>query len=106
MIHSITSRRVLRHYERDLRQESPRESGPRYVEFRQLFAPARKYQLDLAEIDERNLPLDNDVAESSQLRRQLFGFDRQGIKFDVRRDNGPTEQRSVAYYELSWTIDG
>src|SRR5205823_230404 len=38
--HSITSGRDLRHSERDLRHETPRESGPRYVEFMQLLAPS------------------------------------------------------------------
>src|SRR5262249_43699408 len=41
-----------------------------------LFAPARKYQLDLARtlIDEGDLLLDNDIAESAHLRRQSLRF--------------------------------
>src|SRR5262249_16544584 len=49
------------------------KAGPRAPEPTSLFAPARKYQLDLARalIDEGDLLLDNDIAESAHLRPQL-----------------------------------
>jgi len=74
------------------------KAGPRAPEPTSLFAPARKYQLDLARalIDEGDLRLDNDIAESAHLRRQSLRFGGQRMKFDVRRDNTINRNRKGA----------
>jgi hypothetical protein len=63
-----------------------------------LFAPARKYEFDLARalIDEGDLLLDNDIAKSAQLRRQSLRFGGQRMKFDVRGDNTVNRNRKGA----------
>src|SRR5262249_2399844 len=71
-------------------------AGPRTLEPAALFAPARKYQLDLARalIDPGYLIINNDKAESTHWRRQSLRFGGQRMKFDVRRDNAA---RPAAY---------
>src|SRR5215467_8173324 len=61
------------------------KARPRTLEPASLFAPARKYQLDLARalIHEGDLLLDDDIAEAAaQLRCQLLRFGGQRVKFD------------------------
>ena len=62
-----------------------------------LFAPARKYEFDLtrALVHERDLLLDDDIAEAAQLRCQSLRFGRQRMKFDV-----PGTMRSTAIEKL------
>ena len=77
----------------------------------QLLSPARKDKGDLARalIDERNLLLDNDVAEPVQLRCQSFRFSRQRLKLDLGRNDavdgnqkgGACERRSPLCDELT-----
>jgi hypothetical protein len=47
-----------------------------------LFAPARKYELDLARalVHQGDLLLDDDIAEAAQLRCQLLRFGGQRVK--------------------------
>src|SRR5262249_16486070 len=80
--HPGYSRSAFRHLLRRIRSE---EIGYTLA----LFAPARKYEFDLARalLHQGDLLLDNDIAESAQLRRQSFRFGGQGMKFDVRRNN-------------------
>ena len=54
-----------------------------------LFAPARKYEFDLARalVHQGDLLLDHDVAEAAQLRCQSLRFGGQSMNFDVRGDN-------------------
>src|SRR5262249_59990261 len=61
------------------------KAGPRAPEPPSLFAPARKYQLDLAYalIDDGDLLLATDIAETAYLRRQSLRLGGQTMKFGV-----------------------
>src|SRR5262249_22678279 len=71
-----------------------RESG----NWASLFAPARKYEFDLtrALVHERDLLLDDDIAEAAQLRCQSLRFGGQRVKFDLRGDNAINRNRKGA----------
>src|SRR5262245_61864416 len=77
------------------------KTGPRTREPIALFAPARKYELDLARalVHEGDLLLDDDKAEAAQLRRQSLRFGGQRMKFDVGGDNAIDRNRKAAACE-------
>src|SRR5215472_8459802 len=62
-----------------------------------LFAPARKYEFDLARalVHQGDLLLDDDVAEAAQLRCQSLRFCGQRMNFDVRGDNAINRNRKA-----------
>ena len=98
---------AARHVHQGSRQGQRREIG-----LIQLFGPARKDQGDLprALIDERNLLLDNDVAEPAQLRCQSFRFSGQRLKFDLGRNDAVDRNQKAALvnggvrFVMSWPI--
>ena len=80
--HPGYSRSAFRHLLRRIRLE---EMGYALA----LFAPARKYEFDLARalVHQGDLLLDDDIAEAAQLRCQSLRFGGQRMNFDVRGDN-------------------
>jgi len=66
-----------------------------------LFAPARKYEFDLARalVHQGDLLLDDDIAEAAQLRCQSLRFGGQRMKVDVRWDNAINRNRKAGACE-------